>query len=334
MNSLKRVMNAVSGNPYDRTPVFPSMINAATHIQKRNQRDYSTNGGYLAETLIKNRQIFDYDGIYVSSDNWIMYSALGGTVDFPDDDEPMGREVLCRDIHDYRRLKVPDPTKDGRMPVIIEAVKITMDQAGQDYFILANIDSGPFQLAGILRGLEQFFFDLNDSSQHIQKMIQFCQQVTITYGVAVREATGVPAVQFGDSTASLLSREQYEEFVFPHECQVIEELQKAGLLVFLHICGNSTHILDLMVQTGADCLEIDEAVDLGRAFEIVNNRTCIRGNIRTTLFLDGTREQVFREAQRCVRLSKGGKYILCAGCGIPKYSKFENLKALREAVET
>jgi len=31
-------------NEYDRVPVFPFMINAATHIQKRNQSNYSTDG--------------------------------------------------------------------------------------------------------------------------------------------------------------------------------------------------------------------------------------------------------------------------------------------------
>jgi uroporphyrinogen decarboxylase len=333
VTSLERVLNAICGKPYDRVPVFPSMINAATCIQRRNQKEYSTNGKYLAETLLKNREMFDYDGIYVSSDNWIMYGALGGIVNFPDDDEPMGTDVLCKDILDYRRLKIPDPLKDGRMPVIIDAAKIAMDQAGENSFILANIDSGPFQLAGILRGLQQFLYDLNDSSQETHKLIQFCQEVTVTYGAAMRECAGVPAVQFGDSMASLLSRENYTEFVFPYECRVIEELKKVGLFVFLHICGNTMHILDLMRETGADCLEIDEAVDLKSAFEVIKNRMCIRGNIRTTLFLEGTKEEVLREAAKCVRMGNGRKYILSAGCGIPKYSKVENLKALREAVE-
>ncbi len=333
MNSLQRVYKAIFGNDYDRIPVFPSMINAATWIQNRNQKYYSTDGKYLAETLIKNREIFDYDGIYVSSDNWIMHSALGGKVNFPDDDEPMGTEVLCRHIDDYKKLSVPDPLKNGRMPVIVEATKITMEKLGKDYFILANIDSGAFSLAGILRGTQQFMYDIIDSKDEVHQMLQFCTEVTVTYGTVLHRMTGVPAVQFGDSTASLISRELYEEFVYPYECRIIERLKKAGLLVFLHICGNSTHILDLMVKTGADCLELDGEVDLKTAFDIVNNVTCIRGNIKTSLFLEGTPHEVLNEAKKCISLGYGKKYILSAGCGIPKFTKIENLKVLRKSVE-
>lgn len=331
-NALERVLNAIQGRLYDRVPVFPSMINAATRIQNRNQKYYSTDGKYLAETLIRNRELFDYDGIYVSSDNWIMHSALGGEVNFPDDDEPMGTEVLCKNFYDYRKLFLPDPLKDGRMPVIIEATKIIMEKLGKDYFILTNIDSGAFQLACILRGITQFMYDLYDYKDEIDEFLQFCAQVTIRYGKLLKEVTDVHAVQFGDSAASLINREMYRKYIFPYECQIITELKKTGLLVFLHICGNSTHILDLMVETGADCLEIDAAVDLKTAFEIVKDRTCIRGNLETTLFLEGTPEEVLKEAKKCIDLGSGKRYILSAGCGIPKFSKVENLKALREAV--
>jgi len=333
MTATARVAAAVRGAPRDRVPVFPSMIGAAVTLQHGDQARFSTDGEYLARTLLRNREMFNFDGIYVSSDNWVMYSALGGTVIFPENGEPVGTEILCRDLSDLRGLRVPDPRTDGRMPVLLEAAARVMDQAGRDCFVLANIDSGPFQLAGILRGLEQLLFDVSDDAARLRELLELCAEVTIHYGRAMREEAGVPAVQFGDSMAGLISREQYEKLCFPYECRVIRALKDAGLMVFLHICGDSRHILDLMTRTGADCLEIDEAVDLSTALNVAEGAACIRGNLRTTLFLDGTPREVLARARECVRLAEGKRYILSAGCGIPPAARRENLDALRQAVE-
>ena len=333
MKASTRVANAVRGGPTDRIPVFPSMISAAISLQHRDQGLYSTDGKYLAETLLRNREMFDYDGIYVSSDNWIMYSGLGGTVHFPVDGEPIGTEILCKDLADYRKLRVPDPTSAGRMPLLLEAAGRVMERAGGDYFVLANIDSAPFQLAGILRGLQQLMYDVSDNGPMLHEVLKRCTEVAIRFGIAMREKAGVPAIQFGDSMAGLIRREQYEEFCFPYECQVIHALKETGVMVFLHVCGDSRHILDLMARSGADCLEIDEAVDLATALKVADGSVCIRGNLRTTLFLDGTKEEVLRQARNCVRLGEGKRYILSAGCGIPRLARIESLAALREAVE-
>ena len=310
------------------------MISAAIALQHRDQGRYSTDGAYLAETLLRNREMFDYDGIYVSSDNWVMYSALGGAVRFPNNGEPIGTEILCRDFADVRRLRVPDPLSAGRIPVLVDAAERVMAGAGGSSFVLANIDSAPFQLAGILRGLQQLMYDVSDNGPALHGLLKFCTEVAIRYGLAMREKAGVPAVQFGDSMAGLIRREQYEEFCFPYECRLISALKETGMMVFLHVCGDSRHILDLMTRTGADCLEIDEAVDLATALKVADGAACIRGNLRTTLFLDGTEEEVLRQARTCVRLGEGKRYILSAGCGIPRQSRIGNLKALRQAVET
>jgi uroporphyrinogen-III decarboxylase len=101
----------------------------------------------MANALIAVRELCDYDGIYVSRDNLVLHQALGGEVVFPFDDEPFCRQVLVGSVEEYRKLSIPSPQKALGMKTVLEAAKIVQKRAGEDYYIQANIDSGPFEMA-------------------------------------------------------------------------------------------------------------------------------------------------------------------------------------------
>jgi len=270
------------------------------------------------------------DGAYISSDNWVIHAALGGKVEFVHDDEPRSRQRVLDDWDKLGDLEVPVPERAERMSFMLTAARQAVARNRSGLFLEANIDSGPFQMAGILRGAEQLMLDLVTEPTKVHSLLGFCTEVAMTYGAAMAR-TGVDAVQFGDSTASLVSRVMYEEFVEPYQVPVLNAIREAGALPFLHVCGNSNHLSERLGASGAACVEIDGPADLARTIAVFSDRAAIRGNVPTNLLRDGTPEEVARCARQCLRTAHGSRFILSPGCGVPRGTPLGNIRALASA---
>jgi uroporphyrinogen decarboxylase len=334
MTGKERAFAVINGKTPDRVPVFASTLAGAAWMQRVPQNLFHTKAETLADCVVTTARTLKLDGIFVSSDNWIAYEALGGEVVFPEDDEPWGKTALIQYWSDLDRLKLPDPSQAGRMPMMLDAVRKVVARAGGDLYVEANIDSGPFQLAMTLRGAQQAMLDLEDNVEMLRDLLEFGTQLTISYGKAMAR-TGVHGVQFGESSASLVGPRVFEEFILPYDQQVIEALKAEAVHAFLHVCGHSSHLINGLVRSGADCLEIDAMVDLSDVFSKVGLSICIRGNVDTMLLLHGPAERIEESAVACLAMSRaaGGRLILSPGCGVPKHTPPEHVLALVKAAE-
>jgi len=330
MTGRERIRRLLEGEPVDRTPVMASFIAAAAHWRQIPQRRIHQEPETNALTLLGAARELDLDGAYISSDNWIIHSALGGTIDFPEDDEPMGAVPVLDDWDKLEELSVPDPQTAGRMPFMLEAARIAVAENGGQFFLEANMDSGPFQMAGILRGVQTLMYDVVSEPRRVHRLLEFCTEVAKTYGAAMAR-TGADAVQFGDSTASLISLRMYEEFVKPYQPPVVKAIREAGAYPFLHVCGDSNHLSTLLAATGAACVEIDSPADLAATVTAFGDRAVVRGNVSTTLIQNGTVGQIEQNARDCLRAAGTGRLILSPGCGVPKGSPKESIRALVRA---
>jgi uroporphyrinogen decarboxylase len=120
---------------------------------------------------------------------------------------------------------------------------------------------GPFSLATMLMGITMGMMYMVDHPNEMKEILDFCSDVTIDYGTEMARS-GCHALQFAEATASLIGRRAYAELVWPYDRKVIRALKQQDVYVFLHVCGNSTSTFDLMIDTGADCLEFDSQVDI------------------------------------------------------------------------
>jgi uroporphyrinogen decarboxylase len=334
MTGKERASAVIHGKAFDRPPVFASTLAGAAWMQGISQKAFHTCAEKLVDCVVKTSRALKLDGIYVSSDNWIIYEALGGEVMFPEDDEPWGKGALVTDWQDIGRLSLPDPLQPGRMPMMLDAARRVVAAAGNELYVEANIDSGPFQLAMTLREPQQALLDLEDEPDALRELLEFGAELAIAYGKAMAR-TGVDGIQFGESSASLVGRRVFEDLILPYDQRVIAALKAEGVDVFLHVCGNSKHLMDGLASSGADCLELDAKVDLDKVFSKVGSRTCVRGNVDTILLLNGPVKSIEAAALTCLRKSRAanGRLILSPGCGVPKYTPAEHVLALVSAAE-
>jgi MtaA/CmuA family methyltransferase len=334
LTSLERTRRAIRGQPVDRTPTFPILLAPACQLVGVKQRDYNLDARVMADTLLQARELCGTDGIYVSRDNWVYHQALGGELTFPEDDESFSRQPLLASIRDFRKLAVPDPEAAAGMRTLLEAARRVVRAAGSSCYVQANIDTGPFSLAAVLRGAQEFLLDLaTENERDLGELLDFCSEVVAAYGRAMIRA-GVHGVQFGDSTASLISPEHYARFVLPYQERVLTALGATDCDLWIHICGKTDHLLPLLRGLPFQGFEVDAKVDMRTARELLGERIALKGNLDTTFLLTRRPEEVYRASLEILRgfPSKTG-LILSPGCGVPRMTPLANLRAMVRACE-
>lgn len=333
MNSLERTRAAIRGEQVDHLPCFPVLIAPACQLTGTRQDEYSQNADILADTLIQARDLTGFDGIYVSRDNWILYEALGGEMIFPEDDEPNGKGILLESVMDFRKLSVPHPESAPGMRTVLSAARKVMERTGNDFYVQANIDCGPFTMAAILRGAQNFLLDIMmEDERKVHDYLEFCTEVVIAYGKAMI-STGVHGIQYGDATAGLIGPELYEKFVLPYQEISLKALANPDTDLWVHICGDTRHILHLLRDLDFHGFEVDAKVNLGEARELLGGKA-LKGNLNTTFLLTESEESVYRATMDMMaRDHFNTGLVVSAGCGVPRMTPLRNLRAMVRACE-
>jgi len=334
MNGYQRVMHALRFEKSDRAAIIPELIQHNLEIARETHSDFSSDPNVMCRVILAGLEKYETDAVYVSSDNYLIVEAMGGKVILPSDAPPTLLKPAAASIEEAVMLKPLDITK-GRIPVILEATRMLREILKDEIFVKTCIDSAPFSVASAILGPQNFLLSLIDEPEMCHQLLEICTESVIRYGLAAAQA-GAHGLAFGDSPSVMVGRDMYEEFALPYAQKAIKALQnETGLPVFYHVCGDTRHILDLMAQTNADCLEIDSLVPMALAREIVNGRCALEGNVSTIeAFYEGTPEDVRREANVILDLfGNQGGVIISSACEIPRHSPEANVRALTDAVQ-
>ena len=140
---------------------------------------------------------------------------------------------------------------------------------------------------------------------------------------------GVDLIGVGDAAASLVGPEFYREFVWPYEKRLVDELHAMGTRVRLHICGNTSSILEPMGQLGCDIVDLDFMVSMDKHGAMGPDQILL-GNIDPVrTFAGGAPESIQAAIAECHRQT-GPRYIVGAGCEVPRSTASANVRALTE----
>ena len=168
-------------------------------------------------------------------------------------------------------------------------------------------------------------------------LIAYCTEATAGF-IRLMAATGADMVSNGDSPAGpdLISPAMYAEFARPYERRLVEAAHRLGLPYALHICGNTTRILEGMLATGADALELDYKTDARTARDEMRGRAVFIGNIDPSGVLAlGTPGLVEAKTRELLQVFAGTPgFILNAGCAIPAETPPGNLRAMIAAARS
>ena len=126
----------------------------------------------------------------------------------------------------------------------------------------------------------------------------------------------------------------YARFALPYQQRVFQVWKEHGITgSLLYICGDSTYVLELYADTGADLIEIDSIGDLSVAKQKIGDRVTLVGNVHTVNDLfQGTPEMVRVASQRRIQKAGGGRgFILGSDCIVPRNTPIENVRKMVRA---
>jgi MtaA/CmuA family methyltransferase len=333
LNSKERVFAVLKGKMPDRIPVFPLLMMFSAARYGVDYSEYASNGHVLAEAQLKTRELFPLDAITSCSDAFRLSADLGGDIIFPQNTPPYLSRPLVRNRADLQGLKSPDIFKlKGRMYDRIIATSEMVRSAGKECMVLGWVDM-PFAEACSVCGINEFMGMLHDDPCLAHDILRFLSSIVTEFALAQIE-TGAPMIGAGDAAASLVSTEMYREFALPYEKLIVDTVHEAGGMVKLHICGNSTRLLDDMASTGCDLFNIDHLVDLETAAIAFSNvNKAIKGNLNPVSdILQSTPENCMKKAKKCIERMQGYSYMLSPGCEVPVNTTDEVMMAFCNAV--
>ena len=339
MTSLERCLTVLRGGVPDRVPVVPQTFMFSLETAGMRMRDVVRCAAKMAEAQQICMEKYGYDGCVIDFDDASLAEACGARVIFRDYEPAVVDESApaIANLDEVDSLRLPDPWRDGRLPIWLEATRLLVERVGDRALVMGRADQGPFTLACLLRGPQQFMMDLiaMEDPEPLHRLIDYCRQACALFAKAQKHA-GAHVTSIGDAFASpnLISPAQYRRFALAPEARLVEEVQSYGIPMSIHICGNTSKIIADMGGTGARILEVDWKLDMAEARRLVPATTVLMGNVNPgdPLVL-GTPEQVSAAARRVIEATKGRGLILSSGCAMGRDTPPENMKALVAAAE-
>ncbi|MDD1770861.1 MAG: MtaA/CmuA family methyltransferase [Methanomassiliicoccales archaeon] len=222
-----------------------------------------------------------------------------------------------------------DAMKRGRIPTVIEATKLAKAQYGKDLPIVAGT-TGPLTIAGHMVGTENLLLWIITNPEAVVKALKLATKLEKEY-INALDAAGADVIVMSDPSAGtdMLSPEMFDEYAKPYIKECFSGVKHAKTV--LHICGDTTVLLDHMIATGVTGLSIEEKVQPEKAVEIVKGRAALIGNVGVVRpLLQGTPEDVARETTRC---KNAGFNLVAPGCGLAARVPAANLNALVKAIK-
>ncbi len=284
----------------------------------------------MAKLALAAHEIAGLESVCVPFHNEYEATAMGGILGgFQKDMFPSTVEFALKSLADIDKLRVPDPKKDGELPVVLKAVSILSKKLGGKVPVVGRIPD-PFELANRLYGVTEVLTAVLEHPADLKKLLRISVKTETEYGKALVEAGATCITLVSGTTSTITDPETgpkyYMEFSQPYQKELIENLKT---FTVLHICGNCTPILNEMGETGANGLSIDSPVDVVKAKRVLGKRAAIVGNVNALNVLgSGVPEKVKEKAKEA--LTKGVD-VLSSGCGFPPQTPIENMKALVEA---
>jgi MtaA/CmuA family methyltransferase len=329
MNGRERVLATLAGEPVDSLPFMPvTMMFACDRIGAR-YGEYATDHRVMVEAQLRTTEEYDIDHVSAISDPAREAADCGATIRYYTDQPPAVDEVNAVLAEKGRLLSLhsPDPSVAPRMSDRVRAVELLKRRAGSNKFVEGWVE-GPAAEGSDLRGINRLMVDLIDDPGFVTDLFEFCVELGLRFARAQIEA-GADVIGVGDAAASLVGPRIYEQVVWPYEKRLVDGIHGMGGRVRLHICGNTSKILAGMGRLGVAIVDLDSLARMDDGRAAMGPQQVLLGNIDPVRVLrDGTPQTVYAAMAECHRQA-GARYIVGAGCEVPRDTPPENMDAMR-----
>lgn len=239
-------------------------------------------------------------------------------------------------LEDLERYTPPDPHAPGRYASLERAVREFKGKKAIGVHL-----NDVFSLPRYLTDMETILVSFVTEPELVQGLVELSVDINLKMAREVA-ARGADFVWTGDDYAHksgpMMSPKHFRQYLSPGLCRVVAGFHEVGLPIMKHTDGNLWSIIDMIVDSGIDCLDpIDPSagMDLGEVKAKYGHRVALKGNVdcaQTMTF--GSPEDVAAETREALRKGMpGGGFILSSSNSIHSAVKPENYLAMLRTLQ-
>ncbi|MFN2285177.1 MAG: uroporphyrinogen decarboxylase family protein [Anaerolineae bacterium] len=164
--------------------------------------------------------------------------------------------------------------------------------------------AGPLWTCYYMWGFEGMMLYLVDKPNLVRYAVQRFSEYSI-HQIRTAARMGAAGVWMEDCMTDMISPQHYLTFNLPYLRQITDEIRAMGMVSIHYFCGNPAGKWDLLLDTGADALALEESkkgfvIDIADVVERINGRMTVLGNLDAVGILeqaddDGLRAEITRQ---------------------------------------
>jgi uroporphyrinogen decarboxylase len=285
------------------------------------------------EVSLQPLDLLGTEAVIVFSDIFVPLLGTGVDVDFQPG--PVIGEPL-RSAEQVAKLELRDPRES--VPYVFETLRrLRQELEGRDVPLI-GFAGAPFTLACYLvegRGSRSFSSlkrMMVREPEVLRALLRRLTDLAVMHLDAQIEA-GAQMVQLFDTWAGLLCPRDYRSFVLPVHQEIAARLDRSRAPLVLYV-NDGPHVVDEMVESGADVISLDWRVDLAKAAPRVGHRASIQGNLDPCA-LHAPPDEIFERVRQLAREGAAARgHILNLGHGCLPDTPVEGVRAFIEAAKS
>jgi uroporphyrinogen decarboxylase len=332
MTSEERLIKALRHEEVDRIPSFEwiidkKVINAIKPGATEEEFVYAMDLDAICVDLNYKTEVLEPN---VYKDEWGMVKKDSGEGHA----FPLSGPINC--LEDLRKYNPPDPHAPERYKTLEEKLERHKDKKA----VILHLND-VFSLPSRLMVYEEFMVNLALEPEFIGELIDMTIDVNLEMA---KEAVkrGVKFVYTGDDVAyvhgPLMSPKVFRNVFYPRMCRVIGGYKDLGLYVIKHTDGDIMPIIDMIIDSGIDCLDPIDPIarmDLALIKEKYGKRIAIKGNVDCSHTLTfGSVEDTIKASKKCIKIgAPGSGYIFSSSNSIHSAVKPDNYLAMLDTLK-
>jgi uroporphyrinogen decarboxylase len=312
----------------NRTLAFPFFSNIGVRLTGYRMIEIFSSPEKQLEIVNILDDMFDPD--FISPINRVtgLVESLGLSTERPDYDFFTILEGGISSPAALARLEIPDPLTNPILAESLSALELISHKFKKP---VVEWIRGPFTQAATMVGIEDFLRATIKQPQFVEDLLDFTVEMVVTYANAAAK-TGIGMLFFSEPIAVTVSPRQFERLVMTRFRQVLKRINNKDIWFGLHICGDTSKLLDYMLDCTANAISLDQQVDLSWAATKVPKDKVIFGNLDPMVLAYSTPEVIRDTVEKLGReMADYPNYLFAFGCDCLPDTPFENLRTAIEA---
>ncbi len=229
------------------------------------------------------------------------------------------------------RIRVPEPFSG--VPAGCERLPALLKAALPGKYALTWAATPLWLLAGLM-GYEEWFAGLADDPAPLLRAADRLLRGQLN-GIAAAKALGADGIWIEDCLTDQIGPNRYRRYHLPHLRALADAIRAAGMHSFYYFCGNPWPVFDLLLESGADALGLEEskkgfAIDIAEVAARVNGRMTLLGNLDAIDLLEHGSDADLRveiARQRAAGRANGDRFIMSLGSPVTPGTSVARVRA-------